>query len=126
MRHCVQKYPFHAKVRGEFCLDNGRDPKPGRYVTGVGVVYEEVEDTESDDAKRRRTAAEKRVMKVVLYMGERVTHGDLLTFQKFNQARALRSNSVRAVDRSAIALEIRYLKQKTFTLLHPCKNHVFF
>ena len=68
------------------------------------IVYEEVEEMESEVALGRRTSAEERVRQVVLDMGERVTHGDLLTFQKFNQARALRSNSLRAVDRSAIVL----------------------
>ena len=77
-------------------------PEDLQYSEDLKIVYEEVEDIESEDAMRRRTCAEKRVRQVVLDMGERVTHGDLLTFQKFNQARALRSNSMRAVDRSAI------------------------
>ena len=77
-------------------------PEDLQYAEDLKIVYEELEERESEDALRRRTSAEERVRKVVLEMGERVTHGDLLTFQKFNQARALRSNSLRAVDRSAI------------------------
>ena len=79
-------------------------PEDLQYSEDLKIVYEEVEEMESEVALGRRTSAEERVRQVVLDMGERVTHGDLLTFQKFNQARALRSNSLRAVDRSAIVL----------------------
>ena len=90
-------------------------PEDLEYAEDLNIVYEELEERESEAALRRRTSAEKRVRKVVLEMGERVTHGDLLTFQKFNQARALRSNSFRAVDRSAILSLLHYLKHKLCT-----------
>ena len=78
-------------------------PEDLQYAEDLKIVYEELKGKETEEALRRRTLAEGRVRQVVLDMGERVTHGDLLTFQKFGQARALRSNSTRAVDRSAMA-----------------------
>ena len=59
----------------------------------------QVEVEESEAALERRTAAEERVRQVLYASGERITHGDLLTFQKLGQARALRAGGVRAVDR---------------------------
>ena len=74
-------------------------PQDLQYAEDLEIVYEEINGEETEDAVRRRTCAEGRVRQVVYEMGERITHGDLLTFQKFGQARLLRASSVRAVDR---------------------------
>ena len=82
-------------------------PDDLQYAEDLETVYEEINGEETEDARRRRTCAEERVRQVVFEMGERITHGDLLTFQKFGQARLLRASSVRAVDRLAMFIVIR-------------------
>ena len=93
-------------------------PEDAQYSEDLKIVYEEVETEESQAALERRTAAEERVRQVLYASGERITHGDLLTFQKLGQARALRAGGVRAVDRLS---ELRiHLKRSVIVFIFQC------
>ena len=74
-------------------------PENEQYASDLEVVTMIVPPDESTAAKAARVAAEERVKAVVLQHGERVFHGDLLTFQKFTDAMLMRTGCVRALDR---------------------------
>ena len=63
------------------------------------LIRQPVPGNETPEDKALRISAEQRVMCVVKEHGERISHGDLLTFQKFRQAMLLRVSSVSAVGR---------------------------
>ena len=82
-------------------------------------IYEDVEEEETEDDLSLRVAAEERVMLVVQQHGERVGHGDLLTFQNFRQAVLWRVSCTRAVDR------LDYLGVFRMQIFHLA-THVFY
>ena len=63
------------------------------------LIRRPVPGNETPEDKALRILAEQRVMCAVKEHGEKISHGDLLTFQKFRQARLLRASSVSAVAR---------------------------
>lgn len=79
-------------------------------------IRREVPANEAPRDKAERLKAEQRVKLVVLQHGERIGHGDLLTYQKVNTAKLMRSQSVRAIDR------LEYLgifRLQLFHWVHP-------
>ena len=74
-------------------------PDDKQFAEDLEEVSRVVPPVESPEAKASRVAAEERVKAVVLEAGERVYHGDLLTFQKFTDAVLMRACCVRALDR---------------------------
>ena len=74
-------------------------PADQQYAKDLIEIQKEVPGDESDEAKEVRVAAEERVKAVVMEAGERVYHGDLLTFQKLTSAKLMGAPCVRALDR---------------------------
>ena len=91
MMHELQLAKLH-QIRSQL-------PENEQFASDLEVVTRVVPPDESTEAKASRVAAEERVKAVVLEKGERVYHGDLLTFQKFTDAKLMRANCVRALDR---------------------------
>ena len=63
-----------------------QNPENHQYSADLHLIREELVGEETEEAKRSRLEAEGRVMDVVLQHGEEIGHGDLLTFQKVQQA----------------------------------------
>ena len=78
-----------------------RSHLPGnvQFTSDLEIVKSNVPLDESPAAKEKRVAAEERVKAVVMEQGERVHHGDLLTFQKFTEAVLMHASCIRAIDR---------------------------
>ena len=74
-------------------------PENIQYAQDLQTIQVEVTPEESPDEKQKREEAEQRVMLVLLQHGELIGHGDLMTFQKMNQAVMMRVDEVRALDR---------------------------
>ena len=74
-------------------------PDDKQFASDLEEVTRVVPPDETSAAKASRVAAEERVKAVVLEAGERVYHGDLLTFQKFTDAVLMHASCVRAIDR---------------------------
>ena len=74
-------------------------PADLQFAEDLVEIQKEVPGDESDEAKEVRVAAEERVKAVVMEAGERVYHGDLLTFQKLTFAKLVGAPCVRALDR---------------------------
>ena len=74
-------------------------PNNLQFSNDLDHIYRVVPAEESPEAKSARLLAEYRVKAILLDHGENIGHGDLLTFQKFRQAKLMRISSVRAVDR---------------------------
>ena len=73
----------------------------------VHIVYID----EIPEAREERVSAENRVKKVAMAAGERIFHGDLLSFQKLTAAKLVGAPCVRALDR--------------FEFLGPCRMQLF-
>ena len=74
-------------------------PENKQYVQDLKVIQIEVTSEEAEVERQSREEAEQRVMLVVLEHGEMIGHGDLMTFQKINEAIMRRAGEVRAIDR---------------------------
>ena len=75
-------------------------PENGQYAQDLEEIQVEVlAGFETPAQKQRRKEAEDRVKMVLIQHGEPVGHGDLMTFQKMNQAVMMCTNEVTAIDR---------------------------
>ena len=74
-------------------------PENRQYAQDLKDILVELTAEETPEEKQKREEAEQRVMLVLLHHGEHVGHGDLMTFQKVNQAVMMRVREVRAIDR---------------------------
>ena len=63
-----------------------QNPEDHQYSANLHLIRQEIVGEETEEAKKTRLEAEARVMEVVLQHGEEIGHGDLLTFQKVQQA----------------------------------------
>ena len=87
-------------LQNEFLdLLQSHNPDSEEFKEDLLHIRREVPANETPGAKEQRLEAEQRVKLVVLQHGERIGHGDLLTYQKINTAKLMRSQSVRAIDR---------------------------
>ena len=82
-----------------------------QFAADLVEVKKDVPEDETPEAREVRVLAENRVKEVVMAAGERVFHGDLLTFQKLTAARLVGAPCVRALDR--------------FEFLGPCRLQLF-
>ena len=82
-------------------LENLAASRPGdlQYAEDLKRIYQDVEKEESLEDLNLREAAEERVFEVLQAHGERIGHGDLLTFANFRQAVLWSAGCQRAVDR---------------------------
>ena len=82
-----------------------------------------VPSEETPSARELRLQAEQRVKLFVLEKGERIGHGDLLTFHKVNTAKLKRALSVTAIDRleylGLFRMQLFHLVGKTINLEIP-------
>ena len=88
----------------------------------IALICRPVPGNESPEEKQVRISAEQRVKCVVQEHGERIFHGDLLSFQKMRTAKNLRMCSVSAVAR------LEYLgicRLGLFHLVHTFVLNVF-
>ena len=87
-------------LQAEYLKELGQQrPNDAQLHEDLEHIMKTVPGNETSEAKADRVAAEQRVMCAALAHGERIGHGDLLTFQKVRQARLLRVSSVSAIGR---------------------------
>ena len=102
---------LHELQLGKLDLLMAQRPEDHQFANDVALVKQEVPADETHEARETRVEAENRVKAVVMEAGERVFHGDLLTFQKLTAARLVGAPCVRALDR--------------FEFLGPCRMQLF-
>ena len=102
---------LHELQLGKLDLLMAQRPEDHQFANDVALVKQEVPADENHQAREARVEAENRVKAVVMKAGERVFHGDLLTFQKLTAARLVGAPCVRAIDR--------------FEFLGPCRMQLF-
>ena len=73
---------LHELQLGKLDLLMAQRPEDHQFANDVALVKQEVPADETHLAREARMEAENRVKAVVMEAGERVFHGDLLTFQK--------------------------------------------
>ena len=82
-------------------LHNLAASRPGdlQFAEDLKIIYQDLEKEESVEDRSLREAAEERVFNVLQAHGERIGHGDLMTFSNFRQAVLWSIGCERAVDR---------------------------
>lgn len=89
-------------------------PNDLEYANDLEHIYRPVCEEETPEEEQERELAEHRVKLVTQNHGENIGHGDLLTFQKFLQAKLMMVSCVRAVDR------LEFLGIFRMQLFHLC------